>query len=214
MPTTFDLAELRREYSHRTLLESDLDPDPLVQFRKWLAEAVEHQLTEPNGMTLSTVDDTGQPWSRTVLLKACDARGFAFFTNYESAKARQLAHDPRCALTIWWAAHERQVNVTGRVEKVARQETESYFDQRPLFSRLGAWASRQSSVVPGRAELDRAFEEVRARFGDHPPTPEHWGGYVVRPVTIEFWQGRASRLHDRLRYVREGEGWVVQRLSP
>jgi pyridoxamine 5'-phosphate oxidase len=214
MPTPFDLTELRREYTHRGLLESQLDPDPLVQFRAWVAEAVEHQLLEPNAMTLSTVDDQGQPWSRTVLLKACDERGFVFFTNYESDKARQLAHEPRCALTFWWAAHERQVNVTGRVEKVPRGETESYFQMRPLFSRLGAWASRQSSILPDRAALEKAYADAHARYGDQPPTPEHWGGYVVCPETVEFWQGRASRLHDRLRYVREHGRWIIRRLSP
>jgi pyridoxamine 5'-phosphate oxidase len=214
MPTSFDLAELRRDYSQRGLLESELDPDPLVQFRRWLGEAVEHQLLEPNAMTLATVDASGQPRSRTVLLKACDERGFVFFTNYESDKARELAHEPRCALTFWWAAHERQVNVTGRVEKASREETESYFKLRPLMSRVGAWASRQSSVLANRAELERAFEEARTRFGDAPPAPPHWGGYVVRPATVEFWQGRASRLHDRLRYTREAQSWKITRLSP
>jgi pyridoxamine 5'-phosphate oxidase len=197
------------------LLESQLDPDPLAQFRAWLAEAVEHQLIEPNAMTLSTVDEKGQPWSRTVLLKACDERGIVFFTNYDGAKARHLAHEPRCALTFWWGAHERQVNVTGRVEKVSRSETESYFELRPLFSRLGAWASRQSEVISDREPLELAFAEARDRFGDNPPAPPNWGGYVVRPSTIEFWQGRQSRLHDRLRYTRQpAGGWKIERLSP
>src|SRR5688500_1463538 len=147
MPTPIDLAQLRREYTQRGLLESELDPDPFAQFRGWLAEAVQHELMEANAMTLATVDAAGQPWSRTVLLKACDERGFIFFTNYEGAKARHLEAEPRCALTFWWAPHERQVNVTGRVEKVSRAESESYFEMRPLFSRLGAWASRQSEVL-------------------------------------------------------------------
>jgi pyridoxamine 5'-phosphate oxidase len=214
MPTNLDLASLRRDYRQRGLLEHELDPDPHVQFRKWLDEAIEHDLMEPNAMTLSTVDGSGQPWSRTVLLKACDARGFVFFTNYESAKGHQLAADPRCALTFWWAAHERQVNVTGRVEKAARAETEAYFATRPLGSRLGAWASRQSEVVAGREILEAAFQKAEERFGDVPPAPDHWGGYIVVPQTIEFWQGRASRLHDRLRYGRYGNTWKIDRLSP
>jgi pyridoxamine 5'-phosphate oxidase len=180
-----------------------------------LHEAVDHQLMEPNAMNLSTVDSFGQPWSRTVLLKACDDRGFVFFTNYEGAKARQLAAEPRCALTFWWAAHERQVNVTGSVLKVPREETESYFDSRPLFSRLGAWASKQSEVIAGREPLEKAFADAQAQFGEKVPTPANWGGYVVQPSTIEFWQGRQSRLHDRLRFTRQTAGdWKVERLSP
>jgi len=215
MPTTIDLAQLRRDYSQRGLLETELDPDPLVQFRVWLAEAVEHQLIEPNAMILATVDGDGQPWSRTVLLKGCDERGFTFFTNYDGAKSRHLEVEPRCALTFWWAAHERQVNVTGRVEKVPRSETEEYFRVRPVLSRLGAWASRQSEVIEGREPLERAFAEAQARFGENVPAPPHWGGYVVKPVTIEFWQGRQSRLHDRLRYTRQADGnWKIERLSP
>ncbi len=215
MASIFDIANLREEYGQRGLLEGELDPDPLRQFQAWLAEAIAQQLLEPNAMTLATVDADGQPWSRTVLLKGCDARGFSFFTNYRSAKGRQLAHDPRCALTFRWGELERQVNVTGRVEKVPRAETETYFPKRPLASRLGAWASQQSDVLADRAALERAFEEAKARFGDHPPAPEHWGGYIVRPATIEFWQGRQSRLHDRLRYSREPDGaWKIERLAP
>jgi pyridoxamine 5'-phosphate oxidase len=215
MATTFDLANLRNEYGQKGLLEQELDPDPLKQFQNWLGEAVAHDLIEPNAMTLATVDADGRPWCRMVLLKGCDARGFSFFTNYDSAKGRQLAVEPRCALTFWWGALERQVNVTGSVEKVPRAETEAYFSQRPLGSRLGAWASQQSAVLSGREELERQFEAARARFGDDPPAPEHWGGFVVRPVTIEFWQGRRSRLHDRLRYTRVGdERWKIERLAP
>ena len=215
MASNFDIANLRQEYGRRGLLESELDPDPLRQFQKWLEEALAQQLLEPNAMTLATVDAGGQPWSRTVLLKGCDARGFSFYTNYEGAKGRQLAQEPRCALTFRWGELERQVNVTGSVEKVPRAETEAYFPKRPLASRIGAWASRQSDVLADRAALEKSFEEAKARFGDDPPAPEHWGGYVVRPTTIEFWQGRQSRLHDRLRYSRLADGaWKIERLAP
>ena len=214
MPTNEDLATLRREYSMRGLLETELAADPLAQFHAWLDEALEHGLIEPNAMTLSTVDSSGQPWSRTVLLKTCDERGFVFFTNYNSHKGEQLAGEPRCALTFWWGALERQVNITGLVEKVPRAETEAYFALRPVSAALGAWASRQSSIVASRAVLEAAFEKARADHGDNPPAPPHWGGYVVRPTVIEFWQGRRSRLHDRLRFTRTTDGWQLARLSP
>ena len=208
------LSHLRQEYSLRGLLESELHADPLEQFRQWLEEALSHGLIEPNAMTLATVDAAGQPWSRTVLLKGCDSRGLIFFTNYEGAKARHLAQEPRCALTFWWGALERQVNGTGCVAKVSRAETEAYFATRPMNSRIGAWASRQSEVLADRAALERAFEEAGGLLGEDAPAPEHWGGYVVRPETMEFWQGRRSRLHDRLRYTRVGEGWKIERLAP
>ena len=215
MATTVELANLRREYGRLGLIESQLDPDPLRQFQTWLDDAVAHDLIEPNAMTLATVDADGQPWTRTVLLKGCDARGFSFFTNYDSAKGRHLAAEPRCALTFWWGVLERQVNITGRVEKAPRAETEAYFPKRPPGSRLGAWASRQSGVIADREALEKAFEAAREKFGDNPPVPEHWGGYVMRPATIEFWQGRQSRLHDRLRYALLPDGlWKIERLAP
>ncbi len=214
MTTNEDLAKLRREYGQRGLLEHELAADPLRQFHQWLHEAVEHGLIEPNAMTLATVDASGQPWSRTVLLKTCDERGFVFFTNYESNKGTELAGEPRCAITFLWAAQERQVNIVGVAEKVPREETEAYYKVRPVSARIGAWASRQSSVLAGREELEQSFEKAKAEHGENPPVPPHWGGYVVRPAVIEFWQGRRSRLHDRLRYTRAGESWEIARLSP
>jgi pyridoxamine 5'-phosphate oxidase len=216
MLTPAQLAALRQEYSERGLRRSELDPDPLVQFNHWLGEAFARELLEPNAMTLATVDSAGQPWSRTVLLKRCNADGFTFFTNYESAKGRQLAADPRAALTFWWGGLERQVNVTGRVTKTSREESEAYFHSRPTTSQIGAWASQQSAQVSGREVLERQFAEALAKLGESEvPLPGFWGGYLLRPETIEFWQGRRSRLHDRLRYIRAPHDlWKIERLSP
>jgi pyridoxamine 5'-phosphate oxidase len=211
------LAALRQEYAQRGLRRAELDPDPSVQFRAWLDEAAAQPLIEPNAMVLSTVDADGQPWSRTVLLKVCDERGFSFFTNYLGAKGTHLAREPRAALTFWWGALERQVNITGVVAPVSREESEAYFSSRPAASRLGAWASAQSEILADREALERSFAEARARFPDDDaiPCPEFWGGYRLAPRTIEFWQGRRSRLHDRFRYTREPlGGWKIERLAP
>jgi pyridoxamine 5'-phosphate oxidase len=211
-----DLAALRQDYSKRGLDFSDLDKDPILQFQHWLKEAHESGIIEPNAMTLATVDENGGPWTRTVLLKACDTRGFSFFTNYNGTKAAHLEANPRAALTFWWGALERQVNITGSVGKVSREESEAYFAVRPLASRLGAWASPQSSPLEGRDQLERLFAECEQRFaGVEVPCPEHWGGYRLRPDTIEFWQGRRSRLHDRFRFTRsQTDEWSVGRLAP
>lgn len=217
MPLTpAELAALRQDYSQRGLRRSELDRDPIVQFNRWLAEASQHQLLEPNAMTLATVDAGGQPWTRTVLLKICDERGFIFFTNYEGAKGRQLDAEPRAALTFWWNALERQVNVTGIVEKTSRDESGHYFHSRPPGSQLGAWASAQSEVISDRHQLELQYAKALAKYGEENiPLPPFWGGYLLRPQTIEFWQGRRSRLHDRLRYTRSLEGaWRIDRLSP
>lgn len=217
MPLTpAELAALRQEYSELGLRRTELDADPIRQFSAWLAEARTREILEPNAMTLATVDALGQPWTRVVLLKVCDERGFVFFTNFAGAKGRQLAANPQAALTFWWGALERQVNVTGLTGQVPREEADAYFQTRPVSSRLGAWASQQSEIVADRAQLERQFDEARERFGEEQiPMPPHWGGYVVRPETVEFWQGRRSRLHDRFRYTRESSGgWSIARLSP
>jgi len=216
MLTAEQLAALRQDYSQHGLRRAELSADPIEQFQRWLHDAFQAEVLEPNGMILATVDASGQPWTRTVLLKVCDARGFSFFTNYLGNKGKQLAAESRAALTFWWGALERQVNVTGRVEKTTREESEAYFKVRPLASRLGAWASQQSSTLPNREELERSFDKVRERFPDENiPCPENWGGYRLVPETIEFWQGRRSRLHDRFRYTRDGgDAWKIERLAP
>lgn len=216
MPLTpSELAALRQDYAQRGLRRAQLDPNPFRQFQSWLHDALEQQLLEPNAMILATVDANGQPWTRTVLLKGCDEHGFIFFTSYRGAKGVQLAHEPRCALTFWWGALERQVHITGQAAKTSVAESDAYFALRPVASRLAAWASAQSAPLADRETLQRRFEEARNRFGDgHVPRPDDWGGYRVTPQTIEFWQGRQNRLHDRFRYTRVEGGWTIERLAP
>jgi len=213
--TPEQLAALRQDYAQRGLRRAELDADPIRQFQKWLDEAQQQQLLEPNAMILATVDEHGQPWTRTVLLKAVDEDGFTFFTNYESAKGRNLLREPRCSLTFLWTALERQVHVMGHAAPTSRPESEAYFASRPLGSQLGAWASQQSTVLADRAELERGYEAAKAQHGEiNIPCPPNWGGYRIAPHTLEFWQGRRSRLHDRLRYQRQGTLWNIDRLSP
>jgi len=210
-----NIAELRQEYRLKQLDETDLAADPLTQFERWMAEAVEAQLPEPNAMTLATVGTDGKPSARIVLLKGADARGFVFYTNYQSRKGRELAARPFASLVFLWQELERQVRIEGRVEQVSAQESDAYFASRPLLSRIGAAVSPQSEVVPGRAWLEERFAQAQAMLGESVPRPAHWGGYRVIPDAVEFWQGRHSRLHDRLAYRRDAEAaWRVERLAP
>ena len=209
------IADLRREYALASLDERDVAPDPVAMFARWFAEARAADVAEPNAMTLATASADGAPSARMVLLKGVDDGGFVFFTDYRSRKAAELDANPRAALVFHWVELERQVRIAGSVARVAREETEAYFRTRPLGSRLGAWASEQSSVITGREVLDARLRDVEARFpGEDVPAPPHWGGYRLAPASVEFWQGRASRLHDRIRYVRRGGGWAIERLSP
>ncbi len=209
------IAHLRREYARARLDERDVDPDPLVQFHKWFDDARRAELPEPNAMTLATATPAGVPSARMVLLKAADERGFTFFTDYRSRKGQELEANPHAALVFFWGELERQVRITGTVSRVSREETEAYFRTRPRESRLGAWSSHQSTVLAGRETLEARLREVGARYsGDEVPTPPHWGGYLLKPDALEFWQGRESRLHDRVRYQREAGSWRIERLSP
>jgi pyridoxamine 5'-phosphate oxidase len=199
-----------------TVREEEVERDPLAQFRRWYAEAVEAGVQLPEAMTLATATPDGAPSARMVLLKGVDERGFVFYTNYESRKGRELGENPRAALVFHWPqTPRRQVSATGRVERLPAEESAEYFRTRPFGSRIGAWASRQSEVIEGRIELESSFAELEAEHSDgEVPHPPWWGGYVLRPDTVEFWQNRPNRLHDRLRYRRESDGWVIERLSP
>lgn len=234
------LADLRRDYRLGALNRADLLPDPVEQFQRWfqaaaatrlaggrlrktaiafykfLQVAAGHDPVDPNAMALATVGQDGQPSVRTVLLKGVDARGFIFYTNYESRKGRELAGNPHAALVFYWSDLERQVCVSGVVTRLSREESEAYFRSRPKGSRLAAWASRQSAPVGNRAALEKAWSEVAARFpGDDISLPPFWGGYVLAPARLEFWQGRPNRLHDRFCYTRQADGrWMLERLSP
>ncbi len=205
----------RHDYRQGALSEQDVDPDPLVQLRRWLDEAIAAELDEPTAITLATVDASGMPDARVVLLRGMDERGVWWFTNRRSAKGRQVAANPVAALVAHWQPMERQVRLRGRVELLSDAESDAYFASRPRASRLGAWASDQSAPIADRDALERHVAGVEARFeGREVPRPDHWGGYLLRPDTVEFWQGRPARLHDRLVYTRADAGWALERRQP
>jgi pyridoxamine 5'-phosphate oxidase len=232
------IAELRREYRLAGLDRQDLHPDPMVQFGRWFDQATGARFsgriqklligwykkllfisgiepTEVNAMTLATVDAVGRPSARVVLLKGADARGFTFFTNYDSRKGRELAENPVAALVFYWADLERQVCASGPVSRLSEEESETYFKSRPRGSQIGAWASNQSSVIPDRKHLERRWREFEQKYPEEVPKPPNWGGFILRPDRIEFWQGRPNRLHDRFQYTKSESGvWLIARLSP
>jgi len=209
------IADLRKSYELAELVESAALDDPLPQFEQWLAEAIAAKVPEPNAMTLATVAHDLRPSTRIVLIKGLDARGPVWFTNYQSRKGVEVAGNPYAALQFHWVEMERSVRIEGVVEKISPEESDAYYHSRPLGSRIGAWASPQSEVVASRSVLEANEAEFKAKFGDNPPRPTHWGGYRLKPDSWQFWQGRRSRLHDRLRYTLQGDGrWLRERLAP
>jgi pyridoxamine 5'-phosphate oxidase len=209
-----NLASLRQEYMRAGLLESDADRDPMRQFERWFEDALRANLPLPNAMTLATVSLDGAPAARVVLLKGIERGGFVFYTNYSSRKARELDARRQACLVFMWSDLERQVRITGAVEKVDAADSDAYFVTRPAGARLSAWASEQSATVTSRSVLEKAMAQAKAQYGEAPPRPPHWGGYRLAPSEIEFWQGRADRLHDRLLYSKAGSNWKIERLAP
>jgi pyridoxamine 5'-phosphate oxidase len=209
------IADIRTDYKKASLAEADVKPEPFSQFASWFDQALKADVPEPNAMTLSTVSTDGKPSSRIVLIKEFDERGFSWFTNYDSAKGQDLQNNPHAALLFFWIPLERQVRIEGRIEKLSDAENDAYFDSRPLGSRQSALASQQSQPIADRQTLEQKLAAVVAEFGDQPPRPAHWGGYRLLPERVEFWQGRSSRLHDRIIYTRDENGaWKISRLQP
>ncbi len=210
-----EIAELRRDWSLKELDESNVSKNPFDQFSTWMKEAIEAQILDPNAMTLATADKNGIPSARVVLLKSIDEEGLVFFTNYESKKSKDLLENPNASVVFFWKELERQLRVAGAVEKISKKESEEYFKTRPYESKLGAWASKQSSEIPGRKSLEEKFSEMKNKFGENDiPLPDFWGGFRLMPKEFEFWQGRVNRLHDRIAYIKENEKWKIVRLAP
>jgi len=210
------IAELRKEYQKEKLDETGVDKDPIIQFGKWFQESLEAEVNEANAMTLATADRKGRPSARIVLLKGFDEDGFVFFTNYKSEKGRDLKENPYAALVFFWPELERQIRISGKVKRISATESEDYFNSRPLESRIGAIASSQSEVIASREVLEEKFEQIKEAFiNREPERPRNWGGFIIKPITIEFWQGRPNRLHDRILFSRKKKGsWKIERLAP
>jgi pyridoxamine 5'-phosphate oxidase len=209
-----DLKHMRQNYLRNQLLESNIDKNPFVQFKLWFEEVAESDIIEPNAMTIATATKDGIPSVRVVLLKEFDETGFTFFTNYKSRKGKELEENPNAALLFWWGLFERQIRIEGKIEKISRENSDAYFNVRPLKSRLGALTSNQSVIIENRQVLENKFSELEKKYGDNPPMPENWGGYKLIPSKFEFWQGRRDRLHDRIVYERIDNDWKIYRLSP
>jgi pyridoxamine 5'-phosphate oxidase len=205
---------LRVSYEQGELNESEVSHNPLDQFNKWLQEAIKNQVPEPNAMVLATVNKDGQPGARNVLLKSADENGFIFFSNKNSDKASDLKQNPNCTLLFSWLSQHRQVIVKGKAEEISKDESNTYFQTRPYGSRISAWVSEQSQVIKNRAELEKRVKEFMDKYPENVPMPDHWGGYLVKPESIEFWQGRPSRLHDRIRFTKKSNAWTIERISP
>jgi len=205
---------LRVSYEQGELNESDINHNPLDQFNKWLAEAIKNEVPEPNAMVLATVNKDGQPGARNVLLKSADENGFIFFSNKNSDKASDLKLNPNCTLLFSWLSQHRQVIVKGKAEEISKDESNTYFQTRPYGSRISAWVSEQSQVIKNRAELEKRVKEFMDKYPENVPMPDHWGGYLVKPESIEFWQGRPSRLHDRIRFTKKSNAWTIERIAP